>query len=166
MNFATFEQPNFSPAQMVNPEEELDFKKHITSLKTFLGLEEDVSQMEFNSIDYWGPGEIFKRWQIHKLHLAQEISMQGCCLMQANVLMLDLGCCSPVFNYMALESFMGFRLLVATGKDACILIRGCFSYWNIFVDAPGATLFEMFKWCFILRDWFKSRHGVEAILCF
>ncbi|KAL8121545.1 ethylene-responsive transcription factor RAP2-2-like [Apium graveolens] len=47
MNFGTFEPPNFSPR------EELEFKEHITSIKNFLGLEQEqeASQMGFNSVD-------------------------------------------------------------------------------------------------------------------
>lgn len=58
MNFGTFQPPNFSPAQMVTPDEELEFKDQITSLKTFLGLEQEVSQMGFNSADTWAIDEL------------------------------------------------------------------------------------------------------------
>lgn len=59
MSFETFQPPNFSPAQMVTPEEELEFKEHITSLKTFLGLEQEVSPMGFNSVDqFWAMDDL------------------------------------------------------------------------------------------------------------
>lgn len=59
INFGTFQPPNFSPAQMVTPEEELEFKEHITSLKNFLGLEQEVSQMGFNSVDqFWAMDDL------------------------------------------------------------------------------------------------------------
>lgn len=59
INFGAFQPPNFSPAQMVTPEEELEFKEQITSLKTFLGLEQEVSQMGFNSVDhFWGMDDL------------------------------------------------------------------------------------------------------------
>ncbi|KAK1390447.1 putative ethylene responsive element binding protein 3 [Heracleum sosnowskyi] len=54
MSFGTFQPPNFSPAQMATPEEKLEFKEHITNLKNFLGLEQEVSQMGYNSVDqFW-----------------------------------------------------------------------------------------------------------------
>ncbi|KAL1807389.1 hypothetical protein ACET3Z_024379 [Daucus carota] len=56
--FGTFQPPNFSPAQISTPEEELDFKEHITSLKSFLGLEQEVSQMGFDSVDYWAMDDL------------------------------------------------------------------------------------------------------------
>lgn len=59
MSFGTFQPPNFSPAQMVTPEEELEFKEHITSLKNFLGLEQEVSQMGYNSVDqFWAMDDL------------------------------------------------------------------------------------------------------------
>lgn len=52
MGFGSFQPPpTFTPAQMVSEPGEHEFKDEISSLKSFLGLEQEVSEM--NSVDYW-----------------------------------------------------------------------------------------------------------------
>lgn len=55
MGFGTYQPPSFNPAQMVPQTTEPEFKDEISSLKSFLGLEQEVSQM--NSVDYWAMDE-------------------------------------------------------------------------------------------------------------
>lgn len=51
MGFGTYQPPSFNPAQMVTQTPEPEFKDEISTLKSFLGLEQEVSQV--NSVDYW-----------------------------------------------------------------------------------------------------------------
>ncbi|KAK1380294.1 Ethylene-responsive transcription factor RAP2-3 [Heracleum sosnowskyi] len=56
MGFGTYQPPTFNQAQMVTQTTELEFKDEISSLKSFLGLEQEVSQM--NSVDYWAMDDL------------------------------------------------------------------------------------------------------------
>ncbi|KAL8105378.1 ethylene-responsive transcription factor RAP2-3-like [Apium graveolens] len=52
MSFGTYQPPSFNPAQTTEPE----LKDEISSLKSFLGLEQEVSEM--NSVDYWAMDDL------------------------------------------------------------------------------------------------------------
>ncbi|KAK1380292.1 ethylene-responsive transcription factor RAP2-3 [Heracleum sosnowskyi] len=56
MGFGTYRPPTFNQSKMATQTIEPEFKDEISSLKSFLGLEQEVSQMK--SVDYWAMDDL------------------------------------------------------------------------------------------------------------